>query len=83
MAGSPQTAIPINVRLPAWASEFVERRASETGATKTQVLVDAIACLRAAHVQALMREGYEEMRQANRQMAEEDLAAADGSLPEW
>jgi hypothetical protein len=83
MAGHAQAAKPFNVRLPMWASVFVDRRASDTGATKTQVMVDAISCLRAEHVQALMREGYEEMRKANRQMAEEDMAAGNESLPEW
>ncbi len=83
MAGHAQTAKPFNVRLPMWAVDFVERRSNETGETKTQVVVDAIACLRAAHVQALMSEGYEEMRKANSQMAEEDMAAGCESLPEW
>jgi hypothetical protein len=30
-----------------------------------------------------MREGYEEMRAINREMANEDLAAGSESLPEW
>ena len=83
MAGHAQAAKPFNVRLPIWAIDFVEHRSSETGETKTQVVVDAIACLRAAHVQALMREGYEEMRSQSRQLAEQDMAAGCESLPEW
>jgi hypothetical protein len=83
MVGHAQAAKPFNVRLPKWAIDFVEHRSTETGETKTQVVVDAIACLRAAHVQSLMREGYEEMRWHGRQLAEDDMAAGCESLPEW
>jgi hypothetical protein len=83
MAGHAQTARPFNVRLPVWASDFLDHRSVETGTSKTQVMVDAISCLRATHVQALMREGYEEMREINRQMADDDMAAGSECLPEW
>jgi hypothetical protein len=82
MAGG-QAAKLFNVRLPGWASDFVDQRSVETGTSKTQVMVDAISCLRAEHVQSLMREGYEEMREISCQMAEEDMAAGCESLPEW
>ena len=81
MAGA-QTR-PFNLRLPEWASDFVEQRSVETGTSKTQVVVDAISCLRAEHVQSLLREGYEEMREVSRQMAEEDMATGCECLPEW
>ncbi len=83
MAGHVHAAKPLNARLPIWASDFVDRRSRETGASKTQVMIDALFCLQAQHVQALMREGYEEMRAINREMANEDLAAGSESLPEW
>jgi hypothetical protein len=83
MASQAQAAKPFNVRLPIWASDFVDRRSTETGATKTQVVVDAISLLRAEHVQALMLEGYKEMRDISRRMAEEDMAAGNECLPEW
>jgi hypothetical protein len=83
MSGQAQAARPFNLRLPVWASEFVDLRAHESGVTKTQVVLDAISCLRAAQVQALMREGYEEMREADRLMAEEDMAIGSECLPEW
>jgi hypothetical protein len=83
MAGHAQAARPFNVRLPDWAFDFLDRRSAETGVTKTQVVIDAISCLRAEHVQALMRQGYEEMREIDRQMAEEDMAAGSECLPEW
>ena len=71
------------VRLSAWAGEYVETRSAETGTTKTEMVVEAISCVRAEHVQALMREGYEEMRDLGREMAEEDLAASGECVPEW
>lgn len=83
MRSPEETTKPVSLRLPAWASDFVERRCSETGETKTQVVLEALSCLRAAQVQALMREGHEEMRTINCQMAEDDLAAGTESLPEW
>ena len=83
MAMKAQTAKPFNLRLPAWAVEFVEAEASETRTTKTQVVIDAIACLRAERIRALMREGYEEMREVGQQLAEADLVAGNESMPEW
>jgi hypothetical protein len=74
---------PVNLRLPQWAVDYVDRRAASTGATKTQTVIEAISCLRAREVQDLMREGYEEMRDLNRQMAEEGVAAAGDCLPGW
>jgi len=83
VAGYPRAAKPFNVRLPMWAIEYLEERSAETGETKTQLVIDAISCLRAEHVRALMREGYEEMREIDRRMAEDDLAAGAKCLPEW
>lgn len=83
MRGSGEATTTLSLRLPAWATEFIDHRCGETGESKTQVVLEAISHLRAAQVQALMREGYEEMRSVNRQMAEDDLAAGNESLPEW
>jgi len=83
VAGHQQATRPFNVRLPLWAVDYLEKRSSETGVTKTQVLIEAISCLRAEHVRALMHEGYEEMRELDRQMADDDLAANAENLPEW
>lgn len=73
---------PFNVRLPLWAVDYIDRRSEERGVTKTQIVVDALSGLRDQELQNLMREGYEEMRAADRQMAQEALAASLGSLPE-
>ena len=73
---------PFNVRLPIWAIDYIDRRSAERGVTKTQVVLDALSSLRAHELQSLMREGYEEMRAANSEMAQEALPASIGSLPE-
>lgn len=72
---------PFNVRLPLWAIEYINRRSAEHGITKTQVVVDAISTLRAEEMQTLMREGYEEMREMNRRVAEETMAASMEGMP--
>lgn len=69
---------PFNVRLPAWAIEYIDRRALERGVTKTQVVVDALAGLRAREMQELMRRGYQEMSVINRRMAEDFLQGSPG-----
>ena len=73
---------PFNVRLPLWAVDYIDRRSEERGVTKTQIVVDALSGLRAQELQTLMREGYEEMRTLDRQMAEDALPAPRGSLLE-
>lgn len=78
---SPNTK-PFNVRLPLWAIAYIDGRSEERGVTKTQVVLDALSSLRAQEVQALMREGYEEMRETNRQMARDAFTASLGGVPE-
>ena len=78
---SPNTK-PFNVRLPLWAVDYIDTRSEERGVTKTQVVLDALSSLRAREVQDLMRAGYEEMREINRQMAQDALSASRGGLPE-
>ncbi|MFH0916523.1 MAG: hypothetical protein V1912_08770 [bacterium] len=80
MAEHIQSAKPFNIRLPAWAIEYIDRRSEERGTTKTQVVVEALSRLRANDVQSLMRLGYQEMRGDNRRMAEEGMAASTESL---
>jgi hypothetical protein len=75
-----QATKPFNIRLPAWAVEYIDRRSQELRTTKTQVVVEALARLRASDVEGLMRVGYQEMRDADRRMAEEGLAASSEGL---
>lgn len=83
VAGHVQAAKPFNVRLPGWAADYLERRSLELGTTKTQLMVDAISCLRAAQIQALMTEGYGEMNEFDAALVGEGMAAGAECLPEW
>jgi hypothetical protein len=64
---------PFNVRLPDWALQYINERAASSGTTKTDVLLEALQALKVRDREALMRKGYEEMRQIDRLMAEEAL----------
>ena len=74
---------PANYRLPQWALDFIEREAQERRQTRTQIVIEAIECLRARELAALMREGYREMADEALDMAENNLPSAAETLPEW
>ena len=64
---------PFNIRLPDWAVQYINERAVSSGTTKTDVLLQALGSLKAQDREALMRKGYEEMREIDRLLAEESL----------
>jgi hypothetical protein len=64
---------PFNVRLPEWAVQYIDQRAAAVGTTKTDVLLEALQSLKMQDREALMRKGYEEMREIDRFLAEESL----------
>ena len=64
----------MQVRLPDDAAEFVRRRATD-GRTQSDVLREAVACLREKETQALMAEGYAKMSARNKAFAESTLAS--------
>jgi hypothetical protein len=68
--------------LPLWAIQYIDERAARQGVTKTQVILEALSGLRAQELQWLMRQGYEEMREADRQMAHDTSAISLEGLPE-
>ena len=51
---------PSQFRLPEWAFDFLAQEASATGATKTDVLVEALEVYKARKFDDLMEEGYRE-----------------------
>ena len=71
---------PFNIRMPVWAIEYIEQRSRDRGITKTDVVVEALWRLRADDVRRLMRAGYEEMRDTDRQLAEEVTVVTDSDL---
>ncbi len=74
---------PVNFRLPQWVIDYLETRSSERNESKTQVIVQAVACLRDQETAALMEEGYREMAVEWLALAEGSLPAALETLPEW
>ncbi|MDP2181311.1 MAG: hypothetical protein Q8K99_01910 [Actinomycetota bacterium] len=74
---------PVQFRLPAWARTFLEEQSRQAGTTKTDVVVEALECLREKETAALMAEGYRELADLNSQMAEESVGIASETLPEW
>jgi hypothetical protein len=81
-AGREGTAKPYTVRLPVWAADYLQSRSARLGTSTKEVLVEAIACLRAEEVRALMAEGYAEMNESQPELAEEAMAAGAECLPE-
>lgn len=71
---------PFNIRMPVWAIEYIDRRSKEKEITKTDVVVEALWRLRAEDVRRLMREGYEEMRDTDRRMAEEVIVVSPSGV---
>lgn len=74
---------PAQFRLPEWAYTFVEERASASGSTKTEVVLEALECLRQREIEELMAEGYAARASESRKLAEVGLRAAEESWPEW
>lgn len=74
---------PVQFRLPAWARDFLDEQSRQMGATKTDVVVVALECLREKGIAALMAEGYRELGDLHSGMAEENVGIARDTLPEW
>ena len=74
---------PSQFRLPQWVAEYVEERSAAMGSTKTDVIVEAVSCLRDREVRELMAEGYREMSETGVRTAEEGIGASGEDVPEW
>jgi hypothetical protein len=73
----------VTVRLPETLSEYLNARVEQGGETKTQVIISALECLRQREREDLMLQGYREMGEFDRALAEADMGAGSESLPEW
>ena len=83
MSAPSRGTVPSQFRLPVAAREFIDARAAERGITKTDVVLEALACLREREVEERMAEGYRFRAQQHRSLAEDGLLAAEESWPEW
>jgi hypothetical protein len=81
--GYQSSTRPAQFRFPEWAHLFVEERATTTGSTKTEVVLEALACLRQREVEELMAEGYAARAAEDRELSEIGMKAAEESWPEW
>ena len=73
----------ITVRLSKSLVEFLDRKALDENTSRTDVLIDAISCLKAQDRETLMAEGCRDRADLDLRIAEESLAAGAESLPEW
>ncbi len=72
----------MQVRLTDEEAEFVQRRAQH-GKTRSDVMREAITCLRNQEIKALMLEGYRECADLDYELAEAAMGAQAEALPEW
>ena len=52
------TTKPAQFRLPAWAHDFIAQEAAAAGATKTDIVIEALETLKEKRFDDLMCEGY-------------------------
>lgn len=81
MAPSVKTK-PMQFRLPFVALQFIEKESIASGRSKTQVVVDAIECLRRRKMMDQLKDEYAEMAVYDSRIAEEDMGAGS-EIPEW
>lgn len=70
-------------RLPPWALEFIEQAAGRRRTTKTQVVLDALACLREHELEELMAEGYDTLPADEELLDGPDALHDHGARPAW
>jgi hypothetical protein len=78
---SRQPSTPVQLRLPAWAAEFIDTQAKEGGTTRSGVMIQALECLRQRELERLMEQGYREMAESNQALAEDGLTAGGEAWP--
>jgi len=81
MAG--HTTRQAQFRLPIWVNEYLAQRATRTGRTRTDVVIEAVACLREREEAESMEVGYREQAALSTDIAEEAIAVASEVLDEW
>lgn len=75
---SRMPARPVQVRLPEPVDAFLAALAQERGETKTEIVVEALECLRQQLIERRMEAGYRDLADEERQLVTAGLAA---SLP--
>jgi hypothetical protein len=78
-----QTTRQAQFRLPLWVNDYLEQRAMQGSRTKTDVVIEAVTCLRDRDQAEAMERGYREQAALNADMAEVTVAVAPEVLDEW
>lgn len=73
---------PVQVRLPEAADTFLSGLAHELGTTKTQIVIEALECLRQQRLERQMEAGYRELADGQAQIVEAGLAAGLPAVPD-
>jgi hypothetical protein len=72
---------PVQVRLAGPARDFLVRTAQELGRTQSDIVAEALDCLRELKEQALMEQGYRQLGASQLAVVEAGLAAALPVIP--
>lgn len=73
---------PVQVRLPEPVDDFLTKLAHERGESKTQIVQEALECLRRQLLERRMEAGYRELDGEQQQIAEAGLAASLPTIPD-
>jgi len=77
------TTRPAQFRLPPWAHEFLAQEAAVSGASKTDVVLEALERYRRQRVEDSLAQGYREWAEENLAQSKAwDAALTDGLEPE-
>ena len=75
-----QKVTKVTISLPKALLELADRLARERSSTRSGVIVELLKKEEKARIQALMEEGYREMAEENRRLAEESFPLASEIL---
>ena len=73
---------PVQVRLPVPVDDYLTGLAEERGESKTQIVVEALECLRQQLLERRMEAGYRELAAEHGQLVAAGLAAGLPSIPD-
>ena len=73
---------PVQVRLPLPIDDYLTELADERGESKTQIVVDALECLRLQLLEQRMEAGYRELAEEHSRLVAAGLAAGLPAIPD-
>lgn len=73
---------PVQVRLPESVDDFLSALAAERGESKTQIVVEALECLRRHVLERRMEAGYRELAGEQDPLVAAGLAASLRTIPD-